>query len=903
MIASSPRTLAVAALSLSAALAIVACGDQESAADHWRDRDRGPHIVSAPLAQFGCTNCHAAGDWTLLPPVGGPVPESLAAAGSLGWLEGFLGDPNAVRGRCPDVLHGLGEGARAETARDLLHWMRSLSAPAARTASVESWNPSEGERLFHTVGCVACHTDGLSGRMLALRGDLPSLTAFLADPYATRPHDWHPDSDLSEQEASWIASWLLRAQEPRIERALEPGLQVQSFALAQQPGSVADLAGLEPVQVAYSTDISVAHRTQDESFGLVFEGLLQVGEDAPAAVYTVSDDGSRMWIDGALVVDNDGNHAPQRRRGDVALAPGLHTLRVEMYEAGGGEELSAGWLVGGQEQPVAPGELWHGSLALPATGWESFVVDAERAARGAEFAGRSCLPCHRPAEAPPAPALAWSDETAGCLADAPPPAAPAFRLDEDARTFLRMAVRSARRLDGGWDSYADQPWGSAEAERAGDRAAAVMRALQCSACHSRFEEGGPAGSAMQHFTGSEDLGNEGAVPPDLTGVGAKLTREHLVRVLAGEGAVRPYMQTRMPRFAPVLVEALPADLEAADAGAFGDLLPQVPQIGGPAQGLDARAVAIDSGRTLAGAPGFACVTCHTVAGERGPAIQGMDLAVMAGRLRPEWFRRWVLDPPSIRPGTRMPAFFPNGRSTQAEILGGDAEAQVGALWTYLSLGHDMPLPKGVVPDAGAYELVPVDRPLYAGVFFEGLSARTVCVGFPERVHAAFDLHHVRLGVVWRGDFLDVAGTWDGRAGQLEAPAGPPEQVRWLPDGPAFARLATPDAGWPAAAGKEAGWRLRSHSRDALGHPTWVYAQGDLIVEETLVPFYADDGARLARRFRVTNPGEVQAALRAWVGTDMDVAVRGAALRARGEEMLVDVPAGADGMEFEVEMNW
>lgn len=56
-----------------------------------------------------------------------------------------------------------------------------------------------------------------------------------------------------------------------------------------------------------------------------------------------SDDGSRVWIDGTLVVDNGGRHPRLWRSGIVTLAPGSHDIRIE-YEQWGGDAHLETWL-------------------------------------------------------------------------------------------------------------------------------------------------------------------------------------------------------------------------------------------------------------------------------------------------------------------------------------------------------------------------------------------------------------------------------------------------------------------------------------------------------------------------------------------------------------------------------
>ncbi len=55
--------------------------------------------------------------------------------------------------------------------------------------------------------------------------------------------------------------------------------------------------------------------------------------------YTSSDDGSKLYVGGKLVVDNDGLHGSTEKEGVAPLAEGYHPIRVEYFQATGSEEL------------------------------------------------------------------------------------------------------------------------------------------------------------------------------------------------------------------------------------------------------------------------------------------------------------------------------------------------------------------------------------------------------------------------------------------------------------------------------------------------------------------------------------------------------------------------------------
>jgi len=70
---------------------------------------------------------------------------------------------------------------------------------------------------------------------------------------------------------------------------------------------------------------------------------LTVPEGGEHTFRLTSDDGSRLWIDGELVVDHDGLHGEEAKDGAVTLTAGAHDLRVEFFEAGGGQRLLLEW--------------------------------------------------------------------------------------------------------------------------------------------------------------------------------------------------------------------------------------------------------------------------------------------------------------------------------------------------------------------------------------------------------------------------------------------------------------------------------------------------------------------------------------------------------------------------------
>ncbi|HXG60019.1 MAG TPA: PA14 domain-containing protein [Planctomycetota bacterium] len=78
---------------------------------------------------------------------------------------------------------------------------------------------------------------------------------------------------------------------------------------------------------------------QADDFMVAWTGFLRINTGGNYTFNARSDDGVRLWIDGNLIVDSWVDQGPTDHfSGAVALTAGAHTIRLEFYENGGGEE-------------------------------------------------------------------------------------------------------------------------------------------------------------------------------------------------------------------------------------------------------------------------------------------------------------------------------------------------------------------------------------------------------------------------------------------------------------------------------------------------------------------------------------------------------------------------------------
>lgn len=143
------------------------------------------------------------------------------------------------------------------------------------------------------------------------------------------------------------ASWAVLAPPAAALPAQEPGVTLRVFDV-QVP--LDELCTLKPAQTPNVDKLmptidwtSTADFGADDFFVSEVTGNLQVGTGGTHAFRLTSDDGSRLWIDGTLVVDHDGLHGPTAKEGSISLAPGYHALRIEQFERAGGQQITLDW--------------------------------------------------------------------------------------------------------------------------------------------------------------------------------------------------------------------------------------------------------------------------------------------------------------------------------------------------------------------------------------------------------------------------------------------------------------------------------------------------------------------------------------------------------------------------------
>src|SRR5580692_7912856 len=141
--------------------------------------------------------------------------------------------------------------------------------------------------------------------------------------------------------------WLAAAQEQPVAVfgttvVIPSGLRGDIYYLPSNTQTLARLSQLHPQGSIYTTSLNVPPQSflmgfpgitkRFEWFAIDYTGKFWIEKPGLYRFRLVSDDGAMLYIDGQLIVDNDGVHSTEVRLGSIRLAGGLHTIRVPYFQ-------------------------------------------------------------------------------------------------------------------------------------------------------------------------------------------------------------------------------------------------------------------------------------------------------------------------------------------------------------------------------------------------------------------------------------------------------------------------------------------------------------------------------------------------------------------------------------------
>ena len=770
------------------------------------------------LEELNCVSCHSTDASFHGRSKVAPRLSDVGARIHPEFLEGFLFDPHETKPgtTMPDVMVAMGEEEKRKTAQELVHFLLSLTRNSFSVQAPDSVAAERGEQLFHSRGCVACHSPrDPEGKELLKDTSAPlgalhqkysvaSLADFLQNPLKVRPSGRMPNMQLQGKEAEQIAHYLLRDIEvpgslnfTLYQGRVWEGLQSDSVE-ATRAGLV-DNFDLESLG-------KVSHQTAIE-----YQGWIDIPSNGEY-LFHLKMNGGFLRIDGRDVVAEEPSNrrGPKSLSGKITLAKGLREIVLTYFHTG--REPSFSFEIEGQnlERTQIPAAMLTASReAVPA--FEPFAVDQDLAKRGRlQFEKLGCANCHDDVGVPPRESNPFSSlrENKGCLAP-DSSNAPRFSLTDIQLEWINGVLKQAETMD-----LDDQ-----------QKIGKTLVSFNCIGCHERSGVGAIDPARESYFTGSKpELGNQGRIPPVLSHVGAKLTPEWMGDVLLRGQRQRHYLDASMPQYGEANVGHLVEKFGKVDR--LEDVeLPEVTDI------LESK----NAGYEMIGADGFSCIACHDYNGQEAGGAGALDIVHITDRIQKNWFHLYMRDPQRFHSTVIMPNYWPGGQSVRPNLLDGDTAKQIEALWNYLEDGPRAKKPRGLSRQSNEIRVSDVAE-IVRGRGTAGF--RGIGVGYPERINLAFDSEEMAVRLMWKGDFASV------NHGSFRAIG---EKKITFPPGIPFHRLESLDDDWPYK-GKtdylfpqDHGYQFRGYELDQLRRPTFRYQYGRISIEEFFEDRISENG--------------------------------------------------------------
>ncbi|RAV98138.1 family 16 glycoside hydrolase [Pseudochryseolinea flava] len=252
---------------------------------------------------------------------------------------------------------------------------------------------AQGASLIETSDCKTCHNEkvktvgpaylDIAKKYASTEANLNTLAEKVIDGgsgnWGAVPMSAHPD--LTPEDAAKMITYVLSLDGEKFETKVEgnnnitagksfvtvdldeknafeqldankeyPGLATSIYTLESSGNDLYELPKQrDPI---YTMVAPVLHFNQEsfknaprsrENMLLHAKGFITVEKDDNFVFRLVSDDGSRMWLDNKMLIDNDGFHSAQPKEAEITLKKGKHPVEVIYYQGAGDLMLSLQW--------------------------------------------------------------------------------------------------------------------------------------------------------------------------------------------------------------------------------------------------------------------------------------------------------------------------------------------------------------------------------------------------------------------------------------------------------------------------------------------------------------------------------------------------------------------------------
>jgi hypothetical protein len=123
---------------------------------------------------------------------------------------------------------------------------------------------------------------------------------------------------------------------------IKNALEGKIYALPANTLMLPDFDTMTSLGTIYTKELNIPGRSwtsgfpgvtdRFEWFGIEYNGTFTVRRKGRYTFTLLSDDGSRLYIDDSLVIDNDGVHGPQKKENVFELDASLHKIKIRYFQ-------------------------------------------------------------------------------------------------------------------------------------------------------------------------------------------------------------------------------------------------------------------------------------------------------------------------------------------------------------------------------------------------------------------------------------------------------------------------------------------------------------------------------------------------------------------------------------------
>lgn len=120
------------------------------------------------------------------------------------------------------------------------------------------------------------------------------------------------------------------------------GLEGAVYHIHRYTSRLPDFKKMKPVGTIYTSELNIPQQDfqqgfpgvtkRFEWFAIDYTGRFWISKPGTYRFALTSDDGSKLYIDDELVIDNDGAHVAITKTGETTLSGGIHRIRVSYFQ-------------------------------------------------------------------------------------------------------------------------------------------------------------------------------------------------------------------------------------------------------------------------------------------------------------------------------------------------------------------------------------------------------------------------------------------------------------------------------------------------------------------------------------------------------------------------------------------